>query len=105
MVTGRGAQICKYISPIGLSGLPCQVAGRIYDVAGGFIVPIGEISTDGKGIGLDGPAAGLQISAVDAQNFLRAGQVGPFTAFLSPARMGGEISAHSPVKQQWLSLR
>jgi len=85
--------------------LPCQVAGRIYDVAGGFIVPIGEISTDGKGIGLDGPAAGLQISAVDAQNFLRAGQVGPFTAFLSPARMGGEISAHSPVKQQWLSLR
>ena len=57
---------------------------------------------DGVGVGLDGPAARLQISPVNGLNFTGVGDAGPLAGVGRGVVPFGVVGAHAAVKQQRL---
>ena len=101
----RGSQIGEHIGTEGLRRFQGQAAGSPQKLLRLGLLSCRQVGAQGEGVGLDGPASGLQIGPVDGPDLLRAGQIGPLAPLSGTAGLCGEIGAHGTVKQQGLPLR
>ena len=95
-----GTDIREHIGVAAVCGLQRQTAACLNEPAGQFLPALGQIHSHSEGVGLDCPAAGFQISPVNACNLPRVEEIGQLTALLRPAGQSGKASAHGTVKQQ-----
>ena len=104
LALGHRAHVREHPGAEGLGRLLGDAAAGADDLQGQRPIALRQFRAHGEGVGLDGPAAGLQIGPVDGQDLLGPVQVGPLALVGGQAGQRVEIGAHGTVEQQGFSL-